>query len=301
MLKLLLGNYIYGELLKGYNVSHIYEVRIRIKKPIVINYRGINIYLKDTNGKIIIASKSDIERVIMVASNHSLYTVENQLKQAFITAEMGYRIGVAGEMVCNSVDGYKSIKNIHSVNIRVPHFIKNCSEKIYKYIKNEYSVKSTLIISPPGAGKTTLLRDLCLQMSNGLKPINILLVDERYEIAAVKDGVACIDVGICTDIISGSSKTFAFENGIRSLKPDVIVVDELAGQDDVVGVKNAISSGVSVVASIHSSSIENLWKKTDSKILLESKLFDRYILLSDSRDPGKIAGIFDEDYKCIYY
>jgi len=301
MLKGLLSERIFNVIESNYDVGSIYEVRIRNNCPVVINYKGIMVAIKTSSGKLIIASSRDIERVISVASNYSLYTVENQIKQAFITAQQGYRIGLTGEIVgdCNN-SCIRSIKNIYSVNIRIPHKIENCSYKIFKYIYSGGEIKSTLIISPPGAGKTTYLRDICYQFSKHEKPVNILLIDERYEIAGVKDGVSSIDIGGYCDILSGASKSYGFNQGIRALRPDVIVTDELMGKDDCKSVIDAINSGVSVIATVHANSIEMIKEKNDFTDMIENRYFDRYILLSTRNGPGSVESVYDKNLKCMF-
>lgn len=300
MLERLLNNNVYDIIKSRFDIDFIFEVRIRYNSPIVVNYKGINTIIKDESKNNIIATKNDIERVIQVASNYSLYTVENQIKQAFITAENGYRIGISGEIVSEcGTSNIRSIKNVYSVNIRVPHQIRNCSYKIFNYIYSNNTINNTLIISPPGAGKTTYLRDICYQFSKTQKLFNILLLDERYEIAGVKNGEPTISVGDYVDILSGSTKKFGFSQGIRSLKPDLIVTDEIGSDEDCESIEKAINSGVKVIATIHASSIEMVKEKIELISIIEKHCFDRYIILS-SDEVGKCINIYDKNFKCIY-
>ena len=301
MLEKLLSNTVYKSINNNFDNSFIEEVRLRINCPVVVKYKGTCICLKDEFGSLMVADRQDIERVISVASNYSLYTVENQIKQAFITAEKGYRIGLSGEIITEFGENIKSLKNIYSVNIRVPHIILNCSFCVYKMLKINGAVGNTLILSPPGAGKTTLIRDLSYQLSKEKIPLNVLLLDERYEIAGVKNGVPTIKVGDCCDILSGSTKEFGFNQGIRSLAPDVIITDEIGSILDSQSIYKAINSGVRVIATIHAESIDMLKDKVETKDLLNNQCFDRYVVLSKNGFPGKLEGIYDKNLKCIYY
>jgi len=301
MLKKLLSEVLFNNINQNFKLEDVYEIRLRVNSSVVINYKGVLVLIKDNSNKNIKANKEDIERVVSVASNYSLYTVENQIKNAFITAEKGYRIGISGEIVTEDGNTLKSIKNIYSVNIRIPHKILNCSYSIFKFIYSNKEIKNTLIISPPGAGKTTYLRDICYQFSKLDNPTNILLLDERYEIAGVKDGKSTIDVGEYCDILSGANKSYGFEQGVRALKPDVIITDEIMTESDIGAVIKAINCGVKVIATIHADSIEMLKEKSELNPLLNARCIDRYIVLSNKNRVGECVGVYDKNLKCLYY
>jgi stage III sporulation protein AA len=198
-------------------------------------------------------------------------------------------------------DKIRAVKNFVSLNIRIPHQVFDCSKMGYQYIfdRERNAFNNTLIISPPGAGKTTFLRDITRLLSHQRPIINVLLVDERSEIAAVHNSTPQLDVGQNTDIISNSSKAFAFEQGIRAMRPDVIVVDELAGGEDIEAINYALSAGVAVIASIHAKNIYDLCNKKNFDIIVTKKLFDLFMVLSNLHGPGTVQGIFDSDFKEI--
>ncbi len=66
-------------------------------------------------------------------------------------------------------------------------------------------------------GKTTILRDLVRRISTGIeklcfKGINVGLVDERGEIAAMYKGIPQNDIGIKTDVLDNIPKSIRDEN-----------------------------------------------------------------------------------------
>ena len=288
----------------NYDMQKIQEIRLRRNAPVVINYQGKNCVLKRmSGGEPVFVTKEMIEYVLKRATENSLYAYNNQIKQGFITARGGIRLGIAGESVNSDKFMPTTIKNINSINIRVPHEVKDCSAFVFNYIySKDYGIKNSLIISPPGAGKTTYLRDIARKIS-GIedKVFNTLLVDERFELASTLDGEPMLDVGTYTDIVSGASKEFAFSNGIRVLRPDIIITDELMSEADVDACINAVNSGVKVIASIHANSISELKERQGINKILTARCFERYFLLSNKNKVGECISVYDENHKCIYF
>ena len=236
----------------------LWEVRMRARRPVTVWYAGKGYFLtrsglSDDAGAAILCGAEDIRSCVIGASEHSVYAYNDDINRGFITLQGGIRLGICGEVV---IDNGKilTVKNYSSINIRFPHEIPGISKCIIPGIVS--NLQNILILSPPGGGKTTLLRDLSRRLSDE-GGYNVLIADERAEIACCKGGVPGMDVGVHTDVITGSNKTHAFECAMRSVRPDVIITDELFGAADAKIVKEAIGCGVAVVASAHASSPES--------------------------------------------
>ncbi len=277
------------------------EIRLRRNAPVILRLGGKNIYLKYGSGEKVFASGQDIDEVLRRATENSLYAFNSQIKQGFITARGGIRVGIAGESVNSDNFMPTTIKNVTSLHIRIPHEVIDCSKNVFKFIASENEIKNTLIISPPGAGKTTLIRDIARKISELKNIYNCLMVDERFELASCVGGETMLDVGANTDVISGASKKYAFSFGIRSLKPDVILTDELMTKDDADACINAMRSGVKVIASIHAKNHLEIIDKQDFSNLIKGKFFERIVVLSNKNGVGSVDGIFDENLKCLYF
>lgn len=285
-----------------FDKNKITELRLRRNCPVVINYLGKNILLTTNDGQSVYCNKDIIDFIVKRATENSLYAYNHQIKQGFITARGGIRIGIAGESVNSESFMPKTIKDINSLNIRIPHEVVNCSAVVFKFIYCNEKIKNTLIVSPPGAGKTTYLRDIARKISEIKdKVINVLIVDERFEIASCSDGAVMLDVGRYSDVVSGASKKYAFSNGIRALRPDVIITDEIGGDEDVEACKFAINSGVKVIASVHGDNLTQLKSKQNFKTILSEGYFERIVILSNKNGPGFCESIFDENLNCIYF
>ena len=275
------------------------EIRLRNNKPIQICANGKNFYLNQygiTNSfdSAIKCEQGYINYILGKVSNNSLYSINNQIVNGYISFDGGIRIGVAGEVVYEN-NLVKTIKNISSLDIRIPHEVKNCSLNCYPLIVENNIVKSTLVLSNPGSGKTTFIKDLVYQIGKRNPDINILVADERGEISNVNlSEIANVDIYVnCT-------KKFAFENGIRSLKPNVIVTDEINLDNDLEVIKNALTCGVKVVATIHAGNIYDLKQKRNFIEILNAKMFERFVVLNSSCGPGTLEGIYNQNLNCIY-
>lgn len=282
-----------------FNINGIYEIRIRTQKPIYVNYFGDYVPLRDKNFQTIYADKKLIDYVITQATEMSVYRYNSQIKQGFITTQNGIRIGLAGEIVETEDNFIRTIKNPSSLVIRIPHEIKNCAHEIMPYIVDERGIKNTLIISPPGCGKTTIIRDIARTLSLNEKVYNILIVDERYEIAGAEGGNLRLDVGETTDVVSGGTKEFSFLSGIRTLKPDVIITDEIGSKKDAVAIKLASLSGVKIIATAHAQNEQEILKRNNFIDLINNRIFETIIVLSSKKGMGTIEAVLNSNFNPI--
>ena len=90
--------------LQKINTDKINEIRMRLNKSLVVFMSGKPYYLSYdglTNNKdqAIVTTREMLYNTIKRASERSLYAVNNQLRQGFLTVLGGIRIGVSGEMV----------------------------------------------------------------------------------------------------------------------------------------------------------------------------------------------------------
>ena len=279
----------------------VQEIRIKANKPVIVNLSYKEIILG------FIPSIDELKQILVRISNYSLYAYEEEIRQGYITIKGGHRIGIAGECVLNKGE-IKTIRNISSLNIRICHEVKGCSNEVMRYITKNDSIFNTLIVSPPKCGKTTILRDMARNISNGmplynLKGKKVSVIDERSEIASCFNGIPQLDIGIRTDILDNCFKKDGMIMAIRSLSPEIIICDEIGTYGEIEALNMAFNSGVNIIVTIHGYSIDDVYKRAVFKELLENSILDRIIVLSSRKGPGTIENIYSieesGDVKCL--
>ncbi len=279
-----------AKLILEHNIQKLEEIRIRANKPVILKLGQVEIVLNYT------ITTNEIIGILQNICNNSIYTYQNQICNGFITLPGGNRVGIAGNVVIK--DGQVSnISYIYSLNFRISHQINGASDNILKYVLDteNNTIFNTLIVSPPGAGKTTIIRDLAKRISNGINEINfrgldVSIIDERGEIAAMTKGIIFNDVGIRTDVLDNVPKSIGIRMAVRSMAPKVIIADEIGNKDDVNIINYAICSGVKCIFTAHGSDMEDLLKNNEINKIINLQLFSKIIFL-DEKQKGKIKNV----------
>lgn len=271
------------------NTETLSEIRFRTGYPVFCIVGGKKYFfnnnaltVKEIDGEI--CEKKDVNDIIEKVTEKSLYAFNDRIKQGYLTTKSGVRIGVAGECVFEK-GNIITIRDITSLNIRIPHEIKDCSLFIYEKIFAD-ALYDTLIISPPSKGKTTLLKDLARKI-NEKNNVSLLIIDERGEFYGV--------TGENIDVIRYSDKKYALNYAVRSMSPTVVITDELQTADDWNCAKNAVSSGIKIVASCHGGNVNDLMAKDG----FTKGVFKRYVVLDSGVKAGVVKNVYDGDFKLI--
>lgn len=228
------------------------------------------------------------QKILMCLMEHSYYAREDELAQGFFTMRDGCRVGVSGSYVSNG-SGWE-MRAIGSMCIRIAREVPGCGTELVARMSEGGKLRSALLVSRPGMGKTTMLRDAARLLSDGGVAVGI--ADERHEIAACRDGVPTLSVGIRTDVADGCPKCLTMEQLIRTMAPKVIVTDEIGGKRDAEAVREAMRRGVAVLASVHGESLAGASAGIAGKMMGEG-LFSLAVLLDGK--PGRIAEVRELD------
>ena len=256
------------------------EVRLRAGRPVqLVLMEGQWLSRSVIDGAL-------LNRVLAQLADFSLYAREEELRQGFFTLEDGCRVGVCGRLVFDG-GAVTGLSAAGSLCIRVSREVRGCAEVLLPYILRDGRILSALILSPPGLGKTTLLRELARRLSDGGHCVCV--ADERHELAACKNGVPTLDVGLRTDVMDGGPKALAMGHMLRACAPEVIVTDEIGGEGDARAIAEAARCGVSVICSAHGDGFGALARRRALRTVMDTGVFSLGVLLG--RPPGTIQEI----------
>lgn len=268
------------------------EIRIRVNKFIIVKLNEEEIIINH------VVSIEEILECMQKICENSIYTYQNEIAEGFITVKGGHRVGIVGSCV---VENGKviNIKYINSLNFRIARQILGCSNEIINHIVkiNENSIYNCLIVAPPCSGKTTILRDIVRQLSSGvqylkLEAINVGIVDERGEIAALYKGVPQNDIGLKSDIIENVHKSVGIKMLVRSMAPQVIVADEIGNESDIDAINYAMCSGCKGIFTAHGSEMNDILLNPILEKLVNIHIFEKIIFL-DKKEKGRMTEIYE--------
>jgi stage III sporulation protein AA len=297
--------------LSSEEIFSLEEIRLRKEQPLflrfcdsesMINVKGTRVSKIDHAYHV---TEDDIARTLHLISQSSLYALEEEMRNGYITISGGHRVGFVGQTVLDK-GRVKTIKNISSLNLRLAKQVYGCASKLMPLLYNYSASKpyNTLIVSPPRCGKTTLLRDIIRQFSSGfpsslgaLVRLNVGVVDERSEIAGCYLGVPQNDVGPQTDVLDGCPKAEGMIMLVRSMSPQIVATDEIGREEDVRAIEELLNCGVGVLTTVHGSSLKELEQRPILKQLIQSNIFDRFVFLGRTLGPGTIEMVLDGQTK----
>nr|WP_263325771.1 stage III sporulation protein AA [Neobacillus sp. Marseille-Q6967] len=277
--------------------EEIEEIRIRLNRPIEVTMKGAPLFLA------YITQPEDAVQLLNKISQHSIYTLEEELKRGYITISGGHRIGLAGKVILED-SKVKAIRDIASFNIRIAKEKLGIAERLTPYLFKEHWLH-TMIVGPPQTGKTTLLRDIARiissgSMDKGISACKVGIVDERSEIAGCVNGIPQMSFGHRLDVLDACPKAEGMMMMIRSMSPDVLIVDEIGRREDAEAIQEAVHAGIKLMMTTHGSTMEEIRNRPTLKGIIDQKIFQRFIILSRNKGPGTVTHILDENQNEIY-
>ena len=247
---------------KGF--STVNEIRIRAGSYICL-FIDSKAYVTD-----IWVSNDLINETLICLCDGSVYAHLNTIRKGYISIGKGVRAGICGKAVLEN-ELISGISSITSINIRIPQKISFAAEYLHELLKaHDYNI-SVLLYSPPGVGKTTILRDLVCRLSSTESSIRHAVIDTREEITTFLENT------LTSDIYLG------IELATKSMTPKIIICDEITSLEEANAIMNSVLCGVSLIATTHASSYEELKSKEILQSLFNCDAFDYSLGVQRSR------------------
>ncbi len=274
------------------------EIRFRANKPVTLNTKD-GVFYCTKSGRVTINYNDDLyftderklQEVVFSLSRRSIHTYQDMLAKGYLPLKNGCKAGIAGCAVIKNGTVY-SVNSFSSVNIRISRTYKGCAKELLE--KTGRDCSSFLVIGQPLSGKTTLLRDLCREYAGegAQEPKKIAIIDERDEIASQSFGGG-VDVGVHTDVLSLYPKKVGIDIALRTLSPDIIVLDEIGNDDEIPAILSGMNSGVDFIATSHGTSLGEALLRPNIKRLIDAKVFKKAVVLKGKTNPCEILEVID--------
>ena len=223
-----------------------------------------------------------MEEIFHTLCGGSVHTHQAELAQGFLTAPGGCRVGVAGRFT--ERDGQLILQQITSLNFRIARVVSAVlPEKLRQLLQGHFV--GMLVVGEPDSGKTTLLRQIVFALEQ--LHCAAAVVDERGELFPAGHTLRPAAV----DVLAGVPKAAAVQMALRTLGPQVIVLDELVSLEETQALEQGFFGGVDFVASVHAAGVEDAFRRPQVRYLQQHGMLRVLVLLRGRNTPGQIQEV----------
>jgi len=141
----------------------------------------------------------------------------------------------------------------------------------------------TTLLGPSGCGKTTLLRTIARTLAERQRLVAV--IDERGELFPPEGPLPPLER------IGGVDKARAVQMALRTLAPQVILLDELGSLEETMALEQGFFSGVDFIASLHAPDAAQAQCRPQVQALLQRGMLRRLVILAGRKTPGCIREV----------
>ena len=270
--------------------AQIHELRFRAGHGIFLTMSGQQILLKELSEcpqslRKYVLDQLQLEEIFHTLCGGAVHAHQNELTQGFLTTPSGCRVGVAGRYVDR--DGQMILQQVLALNLRIARAVPLVlPDRLCEILQRHFI--GMLVVGEPDSGKTTFLRQI-VQSLAGMQR-RVCVVDERGEI--YPPDLSGPDQQLpAVDTLSGIPKERAVQMALRTLSPQVIVLDELGSLAETAALEQGFFSGVDFIASVHAASVEEAVRRPQVKALQQQGMLRVLVVLQGCAEPGRVRQI----------
>ena len=217
-----------------------------------------------------------IEEIFYTLCNGSVHTHERDLAEGYLTTAAGNRVGVAGQFVQREGQSI-ALQKVTSLNLRIARSCAIClPPELDKLLEQHFT--GLLVVGEPGSGKTTLLRTIARTLAERQRLVAV--VDERGELFPPEQPLPPLER------IGGVDKARAVQMALRTLAPQVILLDELGSLEETMALEQGFFSGVDFIASIHAPDAAQAQCRPQVQTLLQRGMLRQLVVLAGLHPGG---------------
>lgn len=261
----LLPSWLAGPLgqLPAQTAAQIHELRFRTGCGVFVTLSGRQLPLQDLPEcplqlRECVLDQFQIEEIFHTLCGGAVHAHQTELAHGFLTIPSGCRVGVAGRYVDR--DGQTVLQQVQGLNLRIARAVLvQLPDELLVQLKKHFI--GMLLVGEPDSGKTTLLRQIARELAGMQR--RACVVDERCEIFPPGDFEKMPPL----DLLSGIPKERAVQMALRTLSPQVILLDELGTLAETAALEQGFYGGVDFVASVHAASVEEAARRPQVQAL----------------------------------
>lgn len=269
--------------------SQAWDIRFKSGQPVAICGRDGIFFVRTQGGvsagpapDLLILNNSQMQELFVHICGHSVFSHEEEIRQGFVALGGFCRAGLCGTAVVEQ-GRLKGVRDVSSLVFRIPRDMPGCADKLFS--SGIDPMGGVLVAGEPSSGKTTFLRDIARSLSWGRfgPKRRVAVLDCRGELGGG------FDLGPCADVLTGYPKSQGFQVALRSLSPELILCDELSG-DDLEAVKSAMLAGAALVASVHARP-QDFFQRPLCRTLASTGGFGSLVCLKGRGSPGVVESV----------
>ncbi len=277
--------------------ERVHEIRMRVGGTLTFTVDGAAKPLRElvgADGKTIFPEalrnlrldELQMEEIFYTLCGGSVHSHQNEIAAGYVTLPGGCRVGIGGQFLDHPEQGIL-LQKLRSLNLRIARQkAVVLPDKLRQLLDRPFT--GLLVVGEPDSGKTTLLRSMAQYLTRQRRMT--VVIDERGEIFPPQKERLFPDAEP-VDVIAGIAKDRAVQMALRTLSPQVLLLDELGGMPEVAALEQGLFSGVDFVATLHAASLEEACRRPQVQALQKQDALRAMVLLQGRQAPGQIRAV----------